>query len=217
VIFNTIGDKTLTATYSGDANYESSLDTEPHSVRNATTTTITSDNSDPSFPGDAVTVSVTVSGAGVPPTGNVDIIGADTNCSFALAGGSGSCNVTFLTAGAKVLTATYAGDANYVGSVGTASHTVDRGPLTVFTMGGLGSSAPFALVTVTVNVNGAGVIPTGTVAISGATTECTITLASGTGSCDVMFDLAGAYTVTATYSGDGNYLSSFITGPHNVP
>ncbi|MDI6770896.1 MAG: NBR1-Ig-like domain-containing protein, partial [Anaerolineales bacterium] len=85
---------------------------------NVSTTTITADNPDPSTPGQAVTVSVTVSGAGAIPTGTVAISGADANCTITLSGGSGSCNVVFNTFGNKTLTATYSGDGNFAGSLG---------------------------------------------------------------------------------------------------
>jgi len=221
VVFNTIGDKIITATYSGDANYLGSSDTEDHVVKNITTTTITSDILDPSSPGDMVTVSVTVSGAGAAPTGTVDITGADVNCSIALAGGSGSCAVQFLTAGAKLLTATYGGDANYVGSTGTASHTVSKGvSFTTITVDAPDPSVTFQAVTVTVTVTGAGVTPSGTVAItisSGQPSTCTITLVAGTGTCTTLvFNATGTFTITAAYSGDMNYYESSDTDDHIV-
>ena len=219
VVFNTIGAKTLSATYNGDGNYLTSVAaTASHTVRNATTMTINADTPDPSTPGQAVTVNFTVSGAGATPTGTVDISGADTNCSAVpLAGGSGSCSVVFNTAGAKTLTATYGGDANYAGSSGSASHSVNQGSTTTTVNAGTPNpSAPFESVTVTVAVSGTGVTPTGTVAITGADSICTATLASGTGSCNVVFNTVGSKTLTATYSGDGNYVGSTDTELHTV-
>jgi hypothetical protein len=226
VVFNTIGDKTLTATYSGDANYLGSSDTEPHSVKNTTTTTITSDNADPSTPGEVITVSFTVSGAGVAPTGLVQITGADSTCSHSLVlgdAGSFSCNVIFNTAGAKILTATYAGDANYVGSVGTASHTVSKGvsATTLTPVDAPDPSVTYQSVTVSAVVTGAGVTPTGTVGItiSGTPAQvstCTIVLVAGAGSCTVVFDALGTFTINAAYSGDMNYFESSATETHTV-
>jgi large repetitive protein len=221
VIFNTIGIKTITATYSGDANYLPSSATTTHTVKNSTTAAIISDNADPSLPGDNVLVTVTITGTGaITPTGTVDITGADTNCSIgALATigvgiGSGSCTVTFNTAGAKLLTAKYSGDANYVGSSTTTSHTVNKGPTTT-TITNVTPDPSLAnqTVTVTVMVTGAAVIPTGSVAItiSGQPSTCTINLLGGTGQCNIVFTSVGTFTMTATYSGDGNYLvSSFV-------
>jgi len=57
----TTGSKTLTATYSGDANYAGDSDIAPHTVNSASTTTaITADSPDPSVVGEPVTVQYTV-------------------------------------------------------------------------------------------------------------------------------------------------------------
>ena len=220
VVFNTIGVKTLTATYSGDANYAGSSDTESHTVSTgtaSTTTTITGDVPDSSTPGQSVVVGVTVSGTGAAPTGTVAISGADTNCTITLASGSGSCNVVFNTTGAKTLTAAYSGDVNYASSSDTESHTVSQGPTTTtITADAPDSSIPGQSVAVSVTVNGAGATPTGTVSITGADTNCTITLAGGSGSCNVVFNAVGTPTLTATYSGDMNYVGSSDTESHTV-
>jgi hypothetical protein len=163
-----------------------------------------------------------VSVAGAAPTGLVQITGADTTCSYTLVpgdNGSSSCSVDFNTAGAKILTATYAGDATYVGSSGTYSHTVNKGVSTT-TIGPVvppSGALPYALVDVTVGVTGAGVVPTGSVGISLSGTPaqlftCTIPLDSmGTGTCSVYFTDPGDFTINAQYSGDGNYLASSQT------
>ncbi len=223
VVFLTIGDKTLTATYNGNKNYLSSTTTASHSVRNATKTTITSDNFDPSLPGEAIEVDVTVTGPGAPPTGTVDITGADVNCTITLSGGSGSCGtVEFNTGGTRTITATYNGDPDYVGSVGTATHTVRRGSTaTTITAEAPDPSAPYQLVLVTVTVAPAapGVVdPTGYVGITtdGGPSVCAITLVGGTGSCSLFFNSSGYFTILANYGGDGTYLPSADTRPHTV-
>jgi hypothetical protein len=223
VVFNTIGDKVLTATYNGNKDYFPSTTDADHTVKNATTTTITGDNPDPSVPGEAVRVYVTVSGPGGPPTGSVTITGTDVNCTAILSGGSGDCIVQFNTGGARTITATYNGeDPIYAGSVGTASHYVNKGlTLTTITVDDPDPSDPYAsvLVTVTVTPNAPGVvIPTGYVAIttSGGPSVCTITLVGGTGSCSVFFTIANTYSITATYNGDGTYLPSVDTELHTV-
>ncbi len=212
-VFNSTGSKTITATYGGDSQYASSSDTQSHTVTSASgasATTITSNIPDPSYPGQAVVVSVTVSGAGIPtPTGTVAITGADANCNILLAGGTGSCSVTFNTIGSKTLKASYSGDSNYAPSSGTASQMVVKGSTTTFiTSDNPDPSIPTQPVLVKVSVFGGGVAPTGTVTISGADINCTLTLSGAAGSCSVVFNTIGPKTLTATYSGDSNYLGS---------
>jgi hypothetical protein len=213
VVFNTIGSKTITATYNGDGNYAVSSDTASETVVAAKlvpTVTITGDVPDPSTPGQSVVVGVTVSSTGTTPTGTVAITGADTNCTITLAGGSGTCNVVFNTTGAKTIKANYSGDVNYTSGSDTESHTVTLGTsTTVITADAPNPSMPGQSVSLSVTVSGAGVTPTGTVAITGADINCTVTLSGGSGSCNVVFNtVLPAKVITATYSGDMNYASS---------
>jgi hypothetical protein len=84
-----------------------------------TTTTITAQNPNPSNLNQVVTFSFTVAPQifGV-PTGNVTVNAATgESCVGALANGAGSCSITFTTSGVRQVTATYAGDGNFLGSV----------------------------------------------------------------------------------------------------
>jgi len=140
----TAGGKTITATYNGDANFNASTSTGvAHTVNKAsTTTTITSNTPNPSTVGQSVTInySVTVNapGAGT-PTGNVTVSdGAGDTCTANVA--TGTCSITFNTAGTKNLIATYAGDTNFNTSASTGtSQTVN--PKLAFT------STAFAILT----------------------------------------------------------------------
>src|SRR4029078_13036791 len=128
------GAKTLTATYAGDTNYNTSASSPAtsHTVNPAdTTTTVTnaaSLNSTPTVIGQAYAVnwSVTVNAPGalgVALTGNVTVSDGTANCMAAVS--AGTCNLTSTTVGAKTITATYAGDTNYNGSASAgAPHTV---------------------------------------------------------------------------------------------
>jgi hypothetical protein len=72
-------------------------------------------------------------------------------------------------------------------------------------------------VIVSVSVTGGSTTPSGKVNITGANTNCTITLsASGTGSCTVKFTSTGSKTITATYLGDNTHWNSSDTEPHQV-
>jgi predicted outer membrane repeat protein len=89
-----------------------------------TTTTITSDQPDPSAGGAAVTVQFTVDGPGGTPTGTVEVSDGVDMCTGTVSGGS--CDISLTTAGARSLTAHYLGDSNYNESTSAGeSHTVD--------------------------------------------------------------------------------------------
>jgi len=87
-------------------------------VKADTTTTITSDSPDPSAQGQSVTVSYNVAvvspGTGT-PTGNVTVSDGVNSCVGTAA--AGQCSLTLNTIGSRTLTATYAGDTNFNGSV----------------------------------------------------------------------------------------------------
>jgi parallel beta-helix repeat protein len=98
-----------------------------------TKTTITADTPDPSLPGQTVSVTATIAGlsAGAPtPTGTVTISGGVVDCTINLVNGTGSCNMTFTTNGAKTITATYNPDtSDFSVSSDTESHTVNNAPV----------------------------------------------------------------------------------------
>jgi hypothetical protein len=87
-------------------------------------TTIIFDTPDPSLVNQFVSVTVTVVGGVTTPSKTVAITGANTNCTFTLSSGMGSCSVKFTSAGTKTITATYSGDGTHPASTDTESHTV---------------------------------------------------------------------------------------------
>src|SRR5439155_25769907 len=98
-------------------------------VKANTTSTITSDSPDPSVVGQPVIVNYTVTSTSGTPTGNVTVSDGTVSCTGTVA--AGTCSITFTTAGAKTLTATYAGDANFNGSTSAgASHQVNTASTT---------------------------------------------------------------------------------------
>ncbi|HLO33280.1 MAG TPA: Ig-like domain repeat protein [Anaerolineales bacterium] len=221
--FTSAGAKSLTATYAGDSNFNGSTSAaEAHQVNAATTTTtITSDNPDPSVVGQSVTVQYNVSpvapGDGT-PTGNVTVSDGTVSCTGTVA--AGQCSLTFTSAGAKSLTATYAGDSNFNGSTSAAeSHQVDKADTTTtITSDNPDPSNAGQAVTVqysvSVNAPGAGT-PTGNVTVSDGVDSCTGTVAAGT--CNITLTTSGARTLTATYPGDSNFNGSLSAGePHTV-
>jgi len=124
------------------------------------------------------------------------------------------------------VTATYAGDANFSGSVSAPAQSFDVGPAPTAT--NLSQSASTVTYgsesadtfTATVTGPGAGTAPTGTVSVADAATGSTICAAtlvpnpdgSATGTCspnDVAFPSGTSFTtVTATYAGDADFSGS---------
>jgi hypothetical protein len=216
----TIGAKTLTATYAGDANFNSSSDTEAHTVKQSSTTmTITADAPDPSVVGQSYVVSWTVMAAAPStgtPTGAVTVSDGADACSAAVA--AGACSLTSTTVGAKTLTATYAGDANFAGSVDTEDHTVQQAATTTT----ITADAPDPSVvgqsyvvswTVTANAPSSGA-PTGVITVTDGVDSCSAAVAAG--GCDLPSTTAGAKTLTATYAGDASFAGSSDTEAHTV-
>ena len=213
IAFTGAGTHNLTATYSGDADFNTSASTPAtiHTVDKAdTTTTITSDLPDPSVVGEPVTIafSVTVDAPGAgSPTGTVTVTDADSlqTCSATVA--AGSCQIAFSAAGSHNLTATYGGDADFNGSASSPAtvHVVDKADTTTtITSDDDDPSVVGQTYTVTwtvsVDAPGAG-SPSGTVTVGdGDGNSCAAPVGDGT--CDLASTSAGAKTLTATYAGD---------------
>jgi PKD repeat protein len=116
----TSGEHTLTATYEGSDAFESSSDTEEHSVRASSATVIESDEPDPSEAGVPFTVEFTVTVEGGSPTGSVTVSSADEDATCTDEEldeeGSGSCELTLIEEVEHTLTAEYSGDDNFAPS-----------------------------------------------------------------------------------------------------
>ena len=217
----TSGSKYLTANYSGNGAYAASSDSVDHTVnKNTSTTTITSDDPDPSAAGHSYIVSVIVSGSAGTPRGTVNIAdGAGANCTAILTNGSGSCSLTSAASGSKTLTANYSGNVSYDASSDTEAHTVTKNiSTTTITSDNPDPSTNGQSYIVAVTVSGSAGTPTGSVIVSdGEGGGCTInSLTGGSGSCSLSSASVGSKTLSANYSGDGTYATSFDTESHIV-
>jgi hypothetical protein len=222
VIFSSIGSKTLIAnyTYTSPSGVISITDTEPHEVIDgiSTTTEITNYDPEPGIVNEDINVSVEVdpvSGSRY-PTGKVSITGANTNCEITLVNGAGNCDVRFNSIGVKTLKATYNGGDVFISS--NVSKTIDvvLASKTEITSDNPDPSNRNQTVSVNVKVTGSTDIPTGIVEITGATSNCNITLNNGSGNCNVNFSSSGTKTIKATYLGDDLYGMSSDTETHVV-
>jgi subtilisin family serine protease len=215
-----VGARPLTARYAGNSDFEPSASAEkPHTVQGtATTTTIDSDAPDGSVVGQAVDVEYSVTAGSVTPSGQVTVSDGDVSCTGTV--DAGHCSLTFTSAGAKQLRASYGGSGTFEASTSPVNtHDVDRaGTTTTISMHSPDPSAQGAVVTVhygvSVDAPGAGT-PTGIVTVSDGVSGCTATVAAG--ACNIVLTTAGSRTLIATYAGDGNFRASRSAGkPHTA-
>ncbi len=213
ITFNQAATYELTASYAGDGNHTASASvTESHQVNPAATSlTITSDTPDPSQPGEAVTVgfdlTVASPGAGT-PSGSVTIGDGEDSCTATLP--NTSCTLSLTTLGNHTLTASYGGDADFLGSSDTEPHEVSQ----IATVTEITGDTPDPSVvgeTVTISYTVTGGSPTGQVTVSdNGSHGCSGTVAAG--QCDITFTAAGNYTLNASYGGDTNHAGSSSAG-----
>ncbi|MBZ0114372.1 MAG: Ig-like domain repeat protein [Thermoanaerobaculia bacterium] len=217
------GTRSWTATYAAAGFFLGSADSLSHAVAAAqTTTSILTDTPDPSPVGASVAVTWAVTvvppGAGA-PTGLVTVGDGVDSCAAAV--GVGGCSLVATTVGPRTLTASYAGDASFGASDGSADHdVVPAGTTTTITADTPDPSLafqPFQVdVTVAAVAPGSGT-PTGNVTVGdGAGASCPLTLVAGSGSCMLTPTVAGTRNLEATYDGDGSYLTSTTTESHQV-
>jgi hypothetical protein len=206
----TIGQPDAGATLSG-GNFTVAGGFWPSTLPSGTTTTVMS-SVNPSTFGQSVTFTATVSSAGGTPTGTVTFKdGAATLGTGNLSSGSASFMTSGLSAGSHSITAVYAGDSNFVGSTSAPLIQVVNPANTATTlMSSLNPSNCGQSVTFTAIVTSPAGTPTGTVTFEdGATTLGTVMLSAGSASLTTAALAVGTHAITATYSGDSNFASSF--------
>ena len=199
------GGRSITATYSGDANNRPSTSAAfTQNVTKAWTyTQITGRSPNPVTVGSAITVAATVQfmTVGVPtPTGTVTVSDGTATCTFTLP--ATSCALVATTIGTKTLRASYGGNANFDGSLsGGVNYTVNSAATALtssFNPSYFGQGITFTAIASgiggTVGFNdGATAIPDcGSVALDTGQAECTTTALG-----------VGSHSITAAYSGDG--------------
>lgn len=132
----TVGSHSITATYNGDSNFNTSTsDALTQVVNKAATTTVLESSSNPSTSGQQVTFTATVSatspGSGTPGGTVTFNDGSTPICSnVALSGGSAPCATSSLTTGSHSITAVYSGNTSFNASTSaTLTQTVQvQGP-----------------------------------------------------------------------------------------
>jgi hypothetical protein len=214
-----VGNHSITATYSGDANFQASTSAPSSLTVNASPSTTTlSTAPNPSVFGQVVMLTASVAasgGGGGTPSGAVTFSeGASTLGSVSLDNtGRASLSLNSLTAGSHSITASYSGDGNFLGSSVAASQTVSKSSTTT-TM----SSAPnpnvygqaVTLAAVVAASGGGAGTPSGTVTFIEGTAALGTASLDNTGRASLTVNLlpAGSHNLTASYSGDTNLLAS---------
>jgi Concanavalin A-like lectin/glucanases superfamily/Bacterial Ig-like domain (group 3) len=212
-----VANHTITAVYGGDANFNGS--TSPgifQTVSKAATTTAVTSAANPALHGQSVTFTATVSPT-TPGTGTLTGTvyfrdGATTLGSGAVnAGGVATFSISSLVVGTHNITAYYAGDANFsAGTSATITQTVNQVLASVALTSSLNPSTHGTAVTFTATISavapGAGT-PSGTVTFTdGATTLIAVALnGSGVATFTTSSLAVGTHSITANYSGDGNF------------
>jgi uncharacterized delta-60 repeat protein len=223
ITYATVGQRTLTATYAGDANFTGS--TSPSATHDVTlgqvAVTIISRTPATSVTGQSVVVAWTalpIAPSTGTPTGTVTVTSGADSCSAAV--GAGSCTIVLRSAGNRALDAVYSGDANFDPATGSANQVVTAAATSTAINShdanpSIRGEGVIVIATVASSAPGTG-IPTGSVVVSAGTDNCTITLSAGTGQCTLTFLSAGSKTITAAYQADGNYAASSTTAAHTV-
>ncbi|MCK9914034.1 Ig-like domain repeat protein [Microbacteriaceae bacterium K1510] len=163
----------------------------------------------PSFVGQAVTFTATVSGSS--PTGSVTFKdGATTLGTSTLGSGQATLTTSALTSGTHAITAVYGGDANNASVTSSVlSQTVSQTTTTTVVISSANPSAPGQAVTFTATVTNGGATPAGTVSFNdGGVAIGTATLAGGIATLTTSALTVGTHTITAAYAGNGNFTAS---------
>ena len=220
------GAHTITAIYSGDANFTASTASAPTQIVNLGATAVAlSSSANPSSTGANVTFTANVTAmapASGARTGTVDFqVGgvsiAGCSAQVVPASGKATCAAVALAVGTNTITALYSGDTNFAPSSSLPfPQAVNQGATTTKVASSLNPSSTSVAVTFTATV--AAVAPasgtrTGTVAFEDgglAVAGCTAQVlgAAGTATCATNALAAGGHAITAVYSGDGNFITS---------
>jgi hypothetical protein len=213
-----LGSHSITAVYSGDADYSGSTSAaHSHAVNAAATATSVGSAPNPSVVGESVTLTASVAasppGSGT-PTGSVEFFDGVTSLgSQPLSGGSALLVTSGLPLGSRSITAVYLGSSNYSGSTSAAySHAVNAAGTTTSVTSAPNPSTFGQGVTLTASVAanppGSGT-PTGSVEFfDGVTSLGSQPLSGGSAQLITSALAPGSRSITAVYLGSANYTGS---------
>ncbi len=233
------GSYSITATYSGDANFAgSAVSRSSHTITSnglasgSPTSVAVFSDSNSAISGQQVGLYAVVDSTSGTPTGTVTFFSGSTALGSASLASSGGQNVavlssTSLPVGTDNVTAVYSGDNNFASSTSPGfDEQVTQGSTAISVISSTNPVAPSgALQLIAIAGSDAGVNPTGTITFvaTNNATQATTTLGSPVslsysgGQAIATLNLtnplaAGTYTVTAQYGGDANFASGNSSG-----
>jgi hypothetical protein len=207
------GTHTISASYSGDANFNPSTSQPLNLVvtppLNQPTATSLSVGPNPANVGQSVTMTATViplAGTG-PVTGTVTFSdNGGAIASVPLTNGTAVFTTSSLAAGVHIIVAVYGGSPNFSSSTSGSVTLVVSSPVTQISLSVVPNPTTFGQtvsLSATVTPSNGGGTPTGTITFSdGATTLATVTMTAGGASFSTATLTVGAHTLVASYSGD---------------
>jgi len=219
--FAVAGDFAVQVVYSGNTNFAASNNTLTQMVRTPTTTTIVAADDTTVF-GEPANFTITVTGAGGPPTGTVDVFDGITliGDDVPLAGGTAQFTVDNLGVGSHTINAFYNGDGFFKTSNDSTTQTVSQGTTTTTVQADDADSVFGQTVTFTATVSPSApsqVVPTGTVTFTvDGNPVATINLVGGVATFQVNSLAVGSHSVQAIFNGTANYAGSSDTTTQEV-
>uniref|UniRef100_UPI0015D7C334 Ig-like domain repeat protein n=1 Tax=Nevskia soli TaxID=418856 RepID=UPI0015D7C334 len=212
--FSAPGTYSITAVYSGDANFSSA--TSPalsQTVNTASTTTTITTSGSPASVGTPVTFTATIHPAsGSIPNGETVTFKGGTTVlgSGVTASGIATFTTSSLAVGTQSITASYGGDTDYSASTSAPiSQTISKNTTTTTVTSNLNPSSYEQSITLTATVTSPGATPTGTVTFeNGSTPIGSGTLANGVATLSTANLATGTSSITAVYGGDASSLNS---------
>jgi hypothetical protein len=174
-----------------------------------TPTVTATSSSNPATYGASVTLTATVTGSGLTPTGAVSFYDGSTRLSTGtLSSGVATYATSGFSGGAHSITAKYAGDSNYSALTSSPlSLTVSQATPKISLTSSVNPVTIGSTITFMATLTGIGAIPTGSVTFLDGTTQLgTYVLnSSGVAIYPTNTLALGPHSITVSYSGDSNY------------
>ncbi len=209
------GTDSVSASYSGDSNFQPHTVTVKQTVDVAGSTAQLASSANPSAEGGSVTFTAMVSSATTgTPTGTLIFLDGTIEIGTAMlnSNGVGTLSISTLSIGTHSITAAYSGDTNFAATTSPAlNQVVQAGNTSTTLTSSLNPSADGQAVTFTAKIaSGSPGTPTGIVNFMEGTrqTGSSTLSASGTATLSVSAMTVGTHSITAIYNGDANFSTS---------